>query len=71
MAHAQLVEVTRGDSVECIHSGSIAIVNTRGDLLYQAGEPNFFDVHPINDQTVSGGAFLARGRAREIRVLYP
>ena len=41
MAHEPLVEVTRGDQVECMHSGSIAVVNTRGDLLYQAGEPNF------------------------------
>lgn len=41
MAHAELVEVTRGDQVECIHTGSVAVVNTRGDLLYQAGDPGF------------------------------
>lgn len=36
-----LIEVTRGDHVECIHAGSVAVVNTRGDLLYQAGDPQF------------------------------
>lgn len=38
--HDLLVEVTRGDAVECVHAGSIAVVNTRGDLLYQAGDPH-------------------------------
>ncbi len=41
MTHAQLVEVTRGDQVECTHAGSVAVVNTKGDLLYQAGDPDF------------------------------
>ncbi|HEV7619798.1 MAG TPA: asparaginase, partial [Burkholderiaceae bacterium] len=42
MNHAPLIEVTRGEQVECIHAGSVAVVNTRGDLLYQAGDPHFF-----------------------------
>jgi L-asparaginase II len=41
MAQARLVEVTRGNEIECIHWGSVAVVNTRGDLLYHAGEPDF------------------------------
>lgn len=41
MEHIPLVEVTRGDDVESIHFGSVAVVNARGDLLYQAGNPNF------------------------------
>ena len=40
MNHQLLVEVTRGDDVECVHAGSIAVVNTAGDLLYQAGDPH-------------------------------
>lgn len=40
MNHEKLVEVTRGDAVECVHAGSIAVVNTQGDLLYQAGDPH-------------------------------
>src|SRR6478672_4717232 len=38
---APLVEVTRGDQVECIHFGSVAVVDTHGELLYQAGDPHF------------------------------
>lgn len=41
MTHAPLVEVTRGEQVECTHTGSVAVVNTRGELLYQAGDPHF------------------------------
>jgi L-asparaginase II len=41
MHPAPLVETTRGEHVECMHFGSVAVVNTRGDLLYQAGDPHF------------------------------
>jgi L-asparaginase II len=41
MNHVPLVEVTRGNDVESIHLGSVAVVNTRGDLLYRAGDPDF------------------------------
>ncbi len=40
MHHEKLVEVTRGDAVECTHAGSIAVVNVQGDVLYQAGGPH-------------------------------
>jgi L-asparaginase II len=35
----KLVEVTRGNVVESIHRGDIAVVNYKGDLLYYAGDP--------------------------------
>lgn len=38
---APLVEVTRGDHVESIHFGAVAIVNAQGKLLYHAGDPHF------------------------------
>jgi L-asparaginase II len=41
MQHAPLVEVTRGNDIESIHFGSVAVVNARGELLYQAGDPDF------------------------------
>ena len=41
MDHAPLVEVTRGDDVESIHFGSVAVVNACGHLLYYAGNPDF------------------------------
>ncbi len=38
--HAPLVEVTRGEHVESVHAGSIAVVDTAGRLLYAAGDPH-------------------------------
>jgi L-asparaginase II len=35
-----LIDVTRGEIVECVHRGDIAIVNTEGKLLFRAGNPN-------------------------------
>ena len=34
-----LVEVTRGDLVECVHRGSVAVVDTSGALRAYAGDP--------------------------------
>jgi L-asparaginase II len=42
MTHfAALAEVTRGGTVESVHAGSVAVVNTNGDLLHYAGDPHF------------------------------
>ncbi|GAB3625715.1 asparagine amidohydrolase [Pandoraea terrae] len=45
MTLAPLVEVTRGagsvDTVECIHYGSVAVVDAAGRLRYAAGDPSF------------------------------
>lgn len=35
----KLIEITRGKVVETIHNGDIAIVNSKGDLLYHCGDP--------------------------------
>lgn len=32
---------TRGQDVESVHRGSVAVVNQQGDLLYSAGDPDF------------------------------
>jgi L-asparaginase II len=39
--HAALVEVTRGNTTESVHYGSVAVVDLRGQLLYSAGDPEF------------------------------
>jgi L-asparaginase II len=39
--HVPLVEVTRGGHVESVHYGSVAVVNTAGDLIFSAGDPAF------------------------------
>jgi L-asparaginase II len=36
----KLVEVTRGDIVESIHRGDIAVVNSNGNLIYKLGDIN-------------------------------
>jgi L-asparaginase II len=41
MNFAPLAEVTRGGRVESIHFGAVAVVNTRGELLQYAGDPDF------------------------------
>ncbi|MGN6390163.1 MAG: asparaginase [Burkholderiaceae bacterium] len=41
MNHATLVEVTRGGEVECVHAGSVAVVDAAGKLLWQAGDPDW------------------------------
>lgn len=37
-----LVEVTRGPLVESRHYGHVAVVDTRGNILYAAGDPHHF-----------------------------
>jgi L-asparaginase II len=41
MQFAPLAEVTRGGRVESVHFGAVAVVDTRGELLYSAGDPHF------------------------------
>ncbi|MDP3651863.1 MAG: asparaginase [Rhodoferax sp.] len=40
MQLAPLIELSRGGTPECLHFGSVAVVNTRGQLLAQAGDPH-------------------------------
>lgn len=37
--HVPLVETTRGGTPECVHYGSVAVVDTAGRLLASAGDP--------------------------------
>ncbi len=41
MSLAPLAEVTRGGRIESLHAGAVAVVNSRGELLYHAGDPDF------------------------------
>lgn len=40
-AHVPLVVSTRGQTIENIHYGAIAVVDTRGRVLHAAGDPGF------------------------------
>ncbi len=37
-----LAKVYRGDTVESVHYGSVAVVDSKGRLVYTAGDPQFF-----------------------------
>ena len=39
--HAPLAAVTRGDAIESLHAGSVAVVDRHGRLLHAAGDPAF------------------------------
>lgn len=41
MHHTLLIEMTRGDTVENQHFGSVAVVNTHGQLTAHAGDPHW------------------------------
>jgi len=38
---AALAEITRGECIESIHYGSVAVVDTHENLIYRAGDPGF------------------------------
>jgi L-asparaginase II len=38
-SHVPLTVVSRGGTVESVHSGSIAVVDSAGNLLFAAGDP--------------------------------
>src|SRR5262245_37862642 len=37
--HRPLVKVTRGDSVESVHYGALAVVDCRGEVMARVGSP--------------------------------
>ena len=39
--HTPLVELTRADTLECQHVGSIAVTDTQGRLVASAGDPHW------------------------------
>ena len=36
-----LIELTRGGTPECLHFGAVAVVNTQGEVVAQAGDPHW------------------------------
>ena len=36
-----LIKVTRGDVIEAVHRGALAVVDSAGQMLAQAGDPNW------------------------------
>jgi L-asparaginase II len=60
-----LVEVTRGDRVESVHRGSIAVVTPQGSLLASAGDPAAFIFVRSSAKPFQLAPFVASGRFDE------
>ncbi|MBI1892467.1 MAG: asparaginase [Burkholderiales bacterium] len=62
---ALLAEVTRGDVVESVHYGAVAVVDAQGLLLYYAGDPHLFTftrstLKPFQAVPFTAGGGIAR-----------
>ena len=69
--HVPLARVTRGDAVDSVHYGSIAIVDRYGRLLFSAGDPHYLTttrsaLKPLQALPfVAGGGIERFGYAQE------
>ncbi|MDQ3148777.1 MAG: asparaginase [Chloroflexota bacterium] len=63
-----LVEVTRGDRVESIHRGSIAVAAPDGSLIGSAGDPDQFIYLRSSAKPFQLAPFVASGRFDEYRL---
>jgi L-asparaginase II len=69
--HVPLARVTRGDAVDSVHYGSIAVVDHDGRLLFAAGDPHYLTttrsaLKPLQALPfVAGGGIERFGYARE------
>jgi len=61
MKHVPLVEVTRGNDIECSHFGSVAVVDGAGRLLYRAGDPDFLTFTRSTIKPFQAAPFLRAG----------
>jgi len=63
-----LVEVTRGDRVESVHRGSVAVVTSDGTLLASAGDPDQFAFIRSCAKPFQLAPFVASGRFDDYRL---
>lgn len=59
--HAPLAVVTRGDAVEAVHYGSVAVVDRGGRLLHAAGDPRFLTMTRSALKPLQAMPFVAAG----------
>jgi L-asparaginase II len=59
--HAPLALVTRGDAVESVHYGSVAVVDAEGRLLFSAGDPDFLTTTRSSLKPLQALPFVAGG----------
>jgi L-asparaginase II len=61
MRFAPLAETTRGNEVESVHFGCVAVVDTHGTLLYQAADPHFLTFTRSTIKPLQALPFLQAG----------
>jgi L-asparaginase II len=59
--HVPLAVATRGDAVDAIHYGSVAVVDRDGNLLYAAGDPQFLTMTRSALKPFQAMPFIAGG----------
>ncbi|HEY8171121.1 MAG TPA: asparaginase [Candidatus Limnocylindria bacterium] len=63
-----LVEVTRGDRVESVHRGSVAVVSPTGALIASAGDPDAFAFTRSSAKPFQLAPFVVSGHFDEYRL---
>src|SRR6476620_6580498 len=65
MQHIPLIELTRGGTLECQHLGSVAVVNTRGQLVAHAGNPHWLSFTRSTLKALQALPFMQAGGHRQ------
>ena len=60
-----LIEHTRADLLECRHLGAVALVNTQGRLLAQAGDPHWIGFTRSTLKALQALVFMESGGAKQ------
>ena len=65
MKHVPLIELYRGATLECQHLGSVAVVNTRGQLKAQVGDPHWLCFTRSTLKAFQALPFMEAGGAKQ------
>ena len=61
-----LIELTRGDTLECQHAGAIAVADTRGKLVAHAGDPHWMTFTRSTLKALQALPFMEGGGPRHL-----
>ncbi len=65
MKHVPLIELHRGETLECQHLGSVAVVNTQGQLVAQMGDPHWLSFTRSTLKALQALPFMEAGGAKQ------
>jgi len=69
--YISLVDVTRGDSTESVHFGAVAVVDTRGRVLAQAGNPHVVTFTRSSLKPLQAMPFVSKGGPAKLGFTQP